>query len=165
MLNPSIVVAKSFHITSRWGLSGPPTPTPTHRLSIKDRSHRFYWRHCMPIPEFGFLDRIVYSKFDRPLIVFGPWTVMAALMGGIFHITRNKYTSLITDSISCENCTFLHFAGSRSRSTSDIWKVVHCFGAMNRDRWTHIYDISQMLRKCNPASNSGNSKNFDFSRV
>ena len=88
-----------------------------------------------------------HHKFEMLLIIFRHWTVSAELTGVIFHTSKDKYTSFVTDSINCQNCTFLHFTDCGSRSTSEIWKVAHCLGALNRDGWNHVCDISQVYSK------------------
>ena len=90
--------------------------------------------------ELCFLGRIWHSKFER-FIVFDHCTVTAAQTHVIFHISKDKYTNVITDLINCWNCPFSHFADSESGLTSEIWKVVHCFGALNHDRCTQMCDI------------------------
>ena len=65
----------------------------------------------------------------------------------IFTISKDKYTSLITDSMNCRNCTFSRRADSGSRSTSEIWMGARCFEALNRDYWTQMYDILPISRK------------------
>ena len=42
---------------------------------------------------------------------------------------------------------FLVLTNWGSLSTSEIWKVAHCFGALNCDRCTEICDISHIYRK------------------
>ena len=88
------------------------------------------------LAKLGYLGRIGRNKFERLLIVFGHWTMTAALRLLIFHISKNKYTSLITNSINRRNCSFSHFADSGSKSTSEIWRVAYCFWALNRSRLT-----------------------------
>ena len=65
----------------------------------------------------------------------------------IFYIPADKYTGLHTDSTNYLNFTFPHFASTTSRSTSEILKVVHCFGELNRNRWTKICDIDKFEEK------------------
>ena len=69
------------------------------------------------LAELGFLSRIGHSKFERLLLVSvtQPWPLQPTRM--IFHISQDKYTSLITDSIHCRNCSFSNFADSGSRWT------------------------------------------------
>ena len=97
--------------------------------------------------ELGSLSRIGRNKFERFLIVFRHWTMTVAPRSLIFNICKDKYTSLITDSINCRNCSFSHFADSGSRSPSEIWRVAYCFGTLNRNILTKIYAISHIQRK------------------
>ena len=72
------------------------------------------------LAELGFLSRIRRNTFVRLLIVFAHWTMTAAQRPLIFHISKDKYASLVTNSINCRNCSFSHFADFGSRSTSEI---------------------------------------------
>ena len=51
--------------------------------------------------------------FEWLLIVFGHWTMSAALSSLIFHISKdNSYISITDDSINCRNYSFSYFADS-----------------------------------------------------
>ena len=76
------------------------------------------------------------------------WIMTAALRLLIFQISKDKYTSLITYSISCRNDSFSHFGVSASKSTSDIGSVANCFRAPSRNPLAHICHISY-LKKSN----------------
>ena len=52
------------------------------------------------LAELGFLGRIGQSKFERLLLVLRHRTVPVALTYVTFHISKDKYTSLITDSVN-----------------------------------------------------------------
>ena len=118
--------------------------TPLHPL----------WRHCNGSstyvtlsPRNVTLTINMYMYRVRLLLVFGHWTVTTTLTRLIFHISKNKYTVsifVITDSINCRNCSFSHLADSASRSTSEIWKVAYCLGALNRARLTQLSEVSHI---------------------
>ena len=85
-----------------------------------------------------------HTKFERLLIVFGHWSATAKRKRVIFHLSKDKYTSFITNLIKCRRCSFLHFAHSGSWSTSETWEVALCFEAPNRGRWTQLCDVLQI---------------------
>ena len=66
-------------------------------------------------------------------------------MGDISYFQRQIYRPF--PGWICLNLTFSHFTDCASRLTCDIWKVIHCFQALNRDCLTHMYDILHIKKK------------------
>ena len=69
-------------------------------------------RHCLFPKRLQNWALIGHSKFEKFVIVFGHWTVTVALTRVIFHIPKDKYSTIIIVSINCRSCTFTHFADS-----------------------------------------------------
>ena len=69
-------------------------------------------RHCLFPKRLQNWALIGYSKFEKFVIAFGHWTVTVALTRVIFHVTKDKYCTIIIVSINCRSCTFTHFADS-----------------------------------------------------
>ena len=73
------------------------------------------WGHCLfqeRSHNWAFWVELDAINLKRLLIVFGHWTMTSPLRPVIFHISKDNYISLITDSINCQNCSFSHFADS-----------------------------------------------------
>ena len=84
-------------------------------------------------------------KFKRlsTVMITVPW-LLHEIVWYFIYLQTNKLVLFATDSITCRNCTFSYFDDSGSRSTSEKWMVARWFGALNRDFWTELCDISQI---------------------